>query len=153
LEVAGWSRSAKTLPGIACLEGEDGLDRLIAQSEILVVMLPLTPATRRLMNEARLRRMPRGAKLINVARGGLMDEEALLAVLRDGHLGGATLDVFMTEPLPAESPFWSLPNVLVTPHRASNPLPEAAARIVAESIRRVGRGEAPLHQVDRARGY
>jgi hypothetical protein len=85
--------------------------------------------------------------------GAVVDEDALIAVLREGHLGGATLDVFDKEPLPADSPLWHMPNVLITPHRASNPVPEAAARIVAESIRRIGRGEPPLYEVDRKRGY
>jgi glyoxylate/hydroxypyruvate reductase A len=126
---------------------------VIAQAEILVIMLPLTPATHGLMNEARLRKMPPGAKLINVARGAVVDEDALIAVLRESHLGGATLDVFDKEPLPAHSPLWQMPIVLITPHRASNPVPEAAAKIVAESIRRIGRGEPPLYEVDRKRGY
>jgi glyoxylate/hydroxypyruvate reductase A len=83
----------------------------------------------------------------------VVDEDALIAVLREDHLGGATLDVFNNEPLPADSPLWHMPNVLITPHRASNPVPEAAARIVAESIRRMGRGEPPLYEIDRKRGY
>jgi glyoxylate/hydroxypyruvate reductase A len=152
-EVLGWSRSPKTLPGVASLHGMAALDGLVARAEILVIMLPLTPATHGLMNAARLRRMPPGAKLINVARGAVVDENALIAVLREGHLGGATLDVFEKEPLPPDSPLWHIPNVLITPHRASNPVPEAAARIVAESIRRIGRGEPPLHEVDQQRGY
>jgi glyoxylate/hydroxypyruvate reductase A len=152
-EVLGWSRSPKALPGVASLQGMDALDGVIAQAEILVIMLPLTPATHGLMNEARLRKMPPGAKVINVARGAVVDEDALIAVLREGHLGGATLDVFDKEPLPADSPLWHMPNVLITPHRASNPVPEAAAKIVAESIRRIGRGEPPLYEIDRKRGY
>jgi glyoxylate/hydroxypyruvate reductase len=126
---------------------------LISEVEILLIMLPLTAATKGLIDEARLRRMKPGAKLINVARGPIIDEGALIAVLRDGHLGGATLDVFAREPLPSESPLWQMPNVLITPHVASIPVPESAAKVVAESIRRMGRGEPPLHQVDRVRGY
>ena len=152
-DVVGWSRSPKSLPGVRCVHGMDALDGVLAEAEILVLMVPLTPATRGLMNEARLRKMPPGAKLINVARGPVVDEQALIAALNDGHLGGATLDVFVEEPLPPESPFWTMPNVLVTPHRASNPDAGAAAKVVAESIRRMGRGEPPLYAVDPKRGY
>ena len=126
---------------------------LISEVEILVIMLPLTAQTKGVISAARLRRMKAGTKLINVARGSIIDEDALIAVLREGHLGGATLDVFAREPLPAESPLWRMPNVLVTPHVASIPVPESAAKVVAESIRRIARGEPPLHQVDAARGY
>jgi glyoxylate/hydroxypyruvate reductase len=153
LDVAGWSRSPKQLPGVACVHGRDALDALISEVEILLIMLPLTAATKGLIDEARLRRMKPGAKLINVARGPIIDEDALIAVLREGHLGGATLDVFAREPLPSDSPLWQMPNVLITPHVASIPVPESAAKVVAESIRRMGRGEPPLHQVDRVRGY
>jgi glyoxylate/hydroxypyruvate reductase A len=153
LDVTGWSRSARTVPGIRSVHGPDALDALIGSVEILVIMLPLTPETEGLIGEARLRLMRRGAKLINVARGPIIDEEALIAALADGHLGGATLDVFAREPLPASSPLWDMPNVLVTPHLASIPVPEASAKVVAESIRRVRRGEPPLHLADPARGY
>lgn len=152
-DMRGWSRSPKKLPGIACVYGIETLDAFLSACEIVVIMLPLTPETRGLISEARLRRMPQGAKLINVARGAIVDEDALITCLRDGHLSGATLDVFANEPLPAESPFWRMPNVLITPHLASITVPEAAARDVAESIRRVRRGEAPLHQIDPRRGY
>ena len=152
-DVMGWSRRPKHLPGIACVHGPDALDELISKVEILVIMLPLTQSTKGLMDDARLRRMKPGAKLINVARGAIINEEALAAALREGHLGGATLDVFDREPLPDESPLWRMPNVSITPHLASIPVPESAARAVAESIRRVARGETPLHQVDPARGY
>jgi glyoxylate/hydroxypyruvate reductase A len=152
-DVLGWSRSPKDLAGIACVHGLEALDALISEVDILVIMLPLTAQTKGVISDARLRRMKAGAKLINVARGSIIDEDALIAVLREGHLGGATLDVFAREPLPAESPLWRMPNVLITPHVASIPVPESAAKVVAESIRRIARGEPPLHQVDAARGY
>lgn len=153
LDVTGWSRGAKTVPGIRSVHGEAALDALIATSDILVIMLPLTPETEGLIGEPQLRRMPPGAKLVNVARGPIVDEQALIAALSDGHLGGATLDVFAREPLPSDSPLWRMPNVLITPHLASIPVPEASAKVVAESIRRVRRGEPPLHLADPARGY
>ncbi len=152
-DVRGWSRSAKDVPGVKCSHGMEALDAILGTVEILVVMLPLTAETRGLMSAARLRRMQPGAKLINAARGAIVDEDALIAALQDGHLGGATLDVFVKEPLPAESPLWAMPNVLITPHLASITVPEDAARDVAESIRRVARGEPPLHAVDPRRGY
>ena len=152
-DVRGWSRSPKAVPGVTCSHGAEALDALLEAVEILVLMLPLTPETHGLISAERLRRMPAGAKLINAARGAVVDEPALIAALADGHLGGATLDVFVTEPLPAESPLWTMPNVLITPHLASITVPQDAARDVAESIRRVARGEPPLHAVDPRRGY
>jgi glyoxylate/hydroxypyruvate reductase len=152
-DVLGWSRSAKDVPGVTCSHGLDALDALLGAVEILAIMLPLTPETRGLMSAERLRRMHPGAKLINAARGAVVDEDALVAALADGHLGGATLDVFVKEPLPPDSPLWTMPNVLITPHLASITVPEDAARDVAESIRRIARGEPPLHAVDPRRGY
>jgi glyoxylate/hydroxypyruvate reductase len=152
-DVRGWSRSAKDVPGVSCSHGLDALDALLGAVEIVVILLPLTPETRGLIDASRLRAMQPGTKLINAARGAVLDEDALIDALRQGHLGGATLDVFVTEPLPVESPLWTMPNVLITPHLASITLPEEAARVVAESIRRVARGEAPLHAVDRRQGY
>ncbi len=152
-DVRGWSRSPKEVPGVVCSYGMDSLEALLSELEIVVIMLPLTAETRGLIDVPRLRRMKAGAKLINASRGAVVDEAALIACLADGHLGGATLDVFTTEPLPPASPLWRMPNVLITPHLASITVPEAAARDVAESIRRVQRGEPPLHAVDARRGY
>jgi glyoxylate/hydroxypyruvate reductase A len=153
LDVRGWSRNAKTVPGVNCLHGMDALDRLLTEVEIVAILLPLTDDTRGLMSKTRLRAMRPGAKIVNAARGAIVDEEALIRCLADGHLGGATLDVFEKEPLPADSPLWTMPNVLITPHLASITVPEEAARDVAESIRRVARGESPLHRIDPGRGY
>jgi glyoxylate/hydroxypyruvate reductase A len=97
--------------------------------------------------------LPRGAKLVNVSRGAVVDEGALLNALRSGHLAEATLDVFTVEPLPADHAFWGMENVLITPHLASITVPQSAAREVAESIRRVRAGLEPLHRVDPRRGY
>jgi glyoxylate/hydroxypyruvate reductase len=116
-------------------------------------MLPLTDATRGLIGAAEIACLPRGAALINVSRGAVVPEAALLAALRDGHLSGATLDVFEQEPLPPGHPFWAMDSVLITPHLASITVPEDAAADVAESIRLTARGLPPLHQVDPARGY
>ncbi|RRJ98125.1 hypothetical protein Ga0100231_006955 [Opitutaceae bacterium TAV4] len=96
------------------------LDELLATSDHLVIALPLTDQTRRILDKNRIAMLKRGAVVHNIARGGLLDEDALIERLRDGSLGGAALDVFEREPLPADSPFWELPNVLVTPHLAGH---------------------------------
>ncbi len=152
-DVRGWSRSLKMIPGVACSAGADALDAFLADTEILVILLPLTPDTRGLLDARRLARLPAGAKLINASRGAVTDEAALLAALRSGAIGEATLDVFTVEPLPSDHPFWGMENVLITPHLASITVPEAAARDAAESIRRVRAGSAPLHRIDPRRGY
>ncbi|WP_371345160.1 2-hydroxyacid dehydrogenase [Ancylobacter sp. IITR112] len=151
--VWGWSRSPKEIPGVTARTGREGLERVLAESDIVVCLVPLTPQTHHLLGAAELALMPRGAKLVNVSRGALVDEAALVEALRSGHLAEATLDVFETEPLPKEHPLWSLDNVLITPHVASITVPELAARDVAESIRRVRQGLPPLHEVDPRRGY
>jgi glyoxylate/hydroxypyruvate reductase len=152
-QVTGWARGPKSIPGVTCLHGAAALAEVLRRSEILVLLVPLTPETRGLIGERELGLLPSGAKLVNACRGPVVREAALLAALRSGHPAEATLDVFETEPLPPDHPFWDMENVLVTPHLASITVPEAAARDVAESILRVARGEAPLHQVDPARGY
>lgn len=152
-DVAGWSRSPKEVAGIRAMAGLDSLEAFLARTEILVVMLPLTPETRRLLDRERLAQLPAGAKLVNVARGPIVDEAALVDALASGRLGGATLDVFEVEPLPAQSPLWRMPNVLVTPHLASIGLPDTGARQVAENIRRVREGRPILNRVDLSRGY
>jgi glyoxylate/hydroxypyruvate reductase A len=151
--VRGWARSLKSLPGVACFAGLDALPQFLADSEIVVVMLPLTPETRGLLGTREIALLPKGAKLVNVSRGAVVDEAAMIGALRSGQLGGATLDVFTIEPLPKDHVLWGMENVLVTPHLASITVPEAAARDVAESIRRVRAGLEPLHRTDPGRGY
>ena len=152
-DVRGWSRSRKSFDGVTCSAGLEMLDDFLADTEILVILLPLTPQTRRLLDARRLALLPKGAKLINASRGAVTDETALLEALRSGRIAEATLDVFTVEPLPKEHPFWQMENVLITPHLASITVPEAAAREVAESIRRIRRGLEPLHRIDPRRGY
>ncbi|MDB5600386.1 MAG: glyoxylate/hydroxypyruvate reductase [Xanthobacteraceae bacterium] len=151
--VRGWSRSPKSIEGVRCSAGLETLDGFLADTEILVVMLPLTPETRSLLDNRRLSLLPHAAKLINASRGAVVDEAALIAALQSGQIAEATLDVFTVEPLPADHAFWGMENVLITPHLASITVPEAAAREVAESIRRVRAGLAPLHLIDARRGY
>ncbi len=152
-DVRGWSRSLKSIDGVTCSAGVEPLDALLAATEILVILLPLTPETRGLLDARRLSLLPKGAKLINASRGAVTDEAALLTALRSGRIAEATLDVFTIEPLPKEHAFWRMENVLITPHLASITVPEAAAREVAESIRRVRAGLEPLHRIDPRRGY
>jgi glyoxylate/hydroxypyruvate reductase A len=121
--------------------------------EILVNMLPLTQHTKGLIDASVFGKLPKGAKFINASRGPVVDEPALIEALRSGQIGGATLDVFWTEPLPVDHPFWQMENVLITPHLASITVPETAARDVAENIRRVRGGHEPLHLVNPTRGY
>lgn len=152
--VTGWSRTPRQEPRLArCVSGEDGLDRALGGAEVVVLLLPLTPGTDRLMDAARLSLPPRGFALLNAGRGALIDDAALLAALDGGQVGHATLDVFRQEPLPPGHPFWAHPRVTVTPHVAAATRPETAARVIAENLRRGEAGEPLLHLVDRARGY
>lgn len=152
-KVAGWTRSPKTMEGVESFHAAAGLAPFLAMSEILVVMLPLTRETEGILDAKAIGLLPRGAKLINVGRGGLVDEDALIAAIRSGQIGQATLDVFRTEPLPPESPLWGFEQVLITPHLASVAIPRTAARQVAENLRRLGAGEPLLNLVDPQRGY
>jgi len=151
--VAGWSRTAREIAGVTCLSGSDGLAELLGESEIVVLLLPLTAQTENLMNRARCQLLPRGARLINPGRGGLIDDEALLGALDTGHIAHATLDVFRTEPLPPEHRYWAHPNVTVTPHLASETRPLTASRILADNIARDLSGRRMQFIVDRAAGY
>ena len=151
--VSGWSRAAKALPGVTDYVGRSELHAFLHKTDMLVCLLPLTADTRGILDAETLATLPHGAYVINAARGAHLVEADLLAALDSGHLGGATLDVFQTEPLPPESPLWSHPKVLVTPHVASYCLPATAADGVVENIRRAQAGQPLRHQVDRTRGY
>jgi phosphoglycerate dehydrogenase-like enzyme len=135
--------------------GEEGLGRLLEASDVLVVAAPETPETRGILDRERIGRMKRGAVLVNVARGSLVVEEALEEALRSGHLRGAGLDVFATEPLPPESPLWSLPNLLPTPHvsAVSRAFWEREVELIVENLARFRAGRPLLNQVDVAAGY
>ncbi len=152
-KVCGWSRALKSLPDVECLSGLNGLKTVLERSEILVTLLPLTPQTENTLDAEALGLLPRGARLINPGRGGLIDDAALLAALDAGHVDHATLDVFRAEPLPSEHPYWDHPRVTVTPHIASETRPETAARVIADNIRRGEAGLPLLHLVDRDAGY
>ncbi|KAJ56375.1 hydroxyacid dehydrogenase [Actibacterium mucosum KCTC 23349] len=149
----GWSRSPRAVPGVHCVSGDAGLQAVLERSEIVVTLLPATPETQSLLNAQRLAQMPRGAVIINPGRGTLIDDDALLAALDNGQIGHATLDVFRTEPLPADHPYWDHPKVTVTPHIAADTRAGTASEVIAENIRRSEAGEPLLHLVDKTRGY
>jgi len=152
-DVAGWSRSPKEIPGVESFHGDFGMGAFLARSEILVCLLPLTPATEGILNTELLSKLPKGASLINAARGGHQVEEDILAALESGQLSEATLDVFREEPLPSGHPFWRHPRVTVTPHNASLTDPDGAVRQVLANIERIRRGEPPTNIVDPEAGY
>ncbi len=151
--LVGWSRSPKALAGVETHAGPDALAHVLAQSNVLVCLLPATDDTVDLLDAPRLALLPRGAYVVNVARGELVVDHDLVRAIDSGHLAGATLDVFRTEPLPPTHPFWHHPAIVVTPHvSAVTRIPESAAQVAAK-IRRLERGEPVTGVVDRARGY
>jgi glyoxylate/hydroxypyruvate reductase A len=151
--VTGWSRTAKTIEGVTCLHGPDGLQTALTKAEIAVLLLPDTPATNDTLDTDALALMPKGAVIINPGRGPLINDEALLDALNSGHIGHATLDTFRIEPLPQDHPFWAHPNVTVTPHVAAETRAKYSSLTIAENIRRGEAGEPFLHLVDRKIGY
>lgn len=156
--VAGWSRSPKTLPGIDCFYGDAQFDAFLHRTDILVCLLPLTPDTRHVLNRALFEKLNRSSPLgapvlINAGRGGLQNEADILRSLDDGTLGGVSLDVYATEPLPADSPFWIHPKVVLTPHNAADTDADEISKYVAEQIARFEAGGALDNVVDRGRGY
>ena len=151
--VTGWSRSPKQIDGLICLSGDAGLQDALAGAQIVVLLLPQTPATENILNANTLALLAPGAFIVNPGRGPLIDDDALLAALDSGAVAAATLDVFRTEPLPQAHPFWAHPRVTVTPHIASTTRPDTAAQVIAKNIARGERGEPFLHLVDRSAGY
>src|SRR3984885_6947794 len=157
-KVVGWSNSPKAIKGVQCFQGKAQLDSFLRCTDILVSLLPLTPDTRPILNRdlfSKLNRSsPMGAPvLINAGRGGLQNEADILSCLDDGTLGAVSLDVFATEPLPPESPFWTHPKVVLTPHNAADTDPDEISKYVAGQIERFEAGEALENLVDPARGY
>lgn len=151
--VLGWSRRPKRLAGVESYHGPKQLGAFLKRTDILVCLLPLTPETKGMIDGAFLRKLPKGAYFVNPARGKVVVEKDLLRTLDSGHLAGATLDVFETEPLPKQHRFWTHPKVLVTPHIAAMAYPYSAAPGVAENIRRARQGKALHDPVDPKVGY
>lgn len=151
--VLGWSRRPKQVEGVETFHGADGLMAMAARSRMLVCLLPLTPETRGIVDARLLGALPRGAFLINGARGGHVVDADLLAALESGQLAGAALDVFQPEPLPPEHPYWAHPAVVMTPHAASITIPASAAPQVVENLHRARAGQPLLNLVDFSAGY
>ncbi|MDC8757931.1 2-hydroxyacid dehydrogenase [Janthinobacterium fluminis] len=149
----GWSRTQKTLDGVACFSGADGLDAFLRGSRVLVCMLPLTPDTGNLLDRARLSALPPQAYLINVARGAHVAEPDLLTLIKSGHIAGATLDVFRNEPLPVQHPFWQEPRITITPHISALTLRRESVEQIAAKIRRLEAGLPIAGIVNRTQGY
>ena len=151
--VRGWSRSPRQVDGVQCFSGADGLGEFLSGTRVLVCMLPLTPDTQNLLDSARLSQLPRGAYLINVARGGHVAEPDLLALVRSGHIAGAALDVFREEPLPAPHPFWDEPRICITPHMSALTIRTESIGQMVGKIRALENGMPVADVVDRNRGY
>jgi glyoxylate/hydroxypyruvate reductase A len=157
-DVAGWSRSPRDLDGIACFHGADGLEAMLARTDILVALLPLTPDTSGILNVRLFAKLARdgrlgGPILLNAGRGGLQVEADILAALDEGILKAVSLDVFEVEPLPKTSPLWRNPRVAISPHNAAISAPDTVVRYIARQVEAYERGEKLENVVDRARGY
>jgi glyoxylate/hydroxypyruvate reductase len=152
-KIAGWSRGRKNFRGIESFAGDSEFEPFLAQTDILVCVLPLTPQTRGILNRKTLALLPRNSFVINAARGEHVVESDLLAMIDAGHISGAALDVFAKEPLPETSPLWRHPNIAITPHIAALSDPNAAAQNVIDGIARYERGDGLVNVVDLARGY
>ncbi len=151
--VLGWSRTLKQDDAVNCYTGADGLQTVLEQSDILVLLMPQTPETENMINAKTIAHMKRGIAIINPGRGTLIDDTDLLNGLNSGHISGATLDVFRVEPLPHDDPYWAHPNVLITPHIASETRMETAVPVVVDNINRGETNQPFLHLVDRSVGY
>ncbi len=151
--VHGWTRTPRDLGPMPNYAGMEQLDTFLAESHFLVCSLPLTPETIGILDRARLSKLPEGAVLLNLARGAHVMTDDLLALLDEGHLLGAVLDVTEPEPLPPEHKLWHQPGVIITPHESGLTTPATAADQVAENMRRILAGKKVTNPVDAARGY
>ena len=153
LQVRGWSRSEKNIEGITCFHGQDQLPEFLSACEVLICLLPLTQQTENILNADLFAKLPKGAYVINISRGQHLVDDDLLSALDSEHLSGACLDVFHQEPLPTDHPFWTHPNIRVTPHIASVTNPRSVAKLVVENYHRSIACKPLLNQVDMNRGY
>jgi glyoxylate/hydroxypyruvate reductase A len=152
-QLLGWSATPKTMEGVTTFHGAAQMDDFLSKSDILVCLLPLTPDTTGILNARTFAKLPNGACLINCARGGHQVEADIIAALDSGHLRGASLDVFNTEPLPDTSPLWSHPKIRISPHNAAMTDPASFMAHVANTILRMDKGLPPENLVDFTRGY
>ncbi|MFZ4287834.1 2-hydroxyacid dehydrogenase [Variovorax sp. HJSM1_2] len=151
--VNGWSRSPKSIDGVRCFHGQDQFHDFLAATRILVCLVPLTPDTVGVLNRDSLGRLKPGGYVINVARGAHVVDEDLIALVDSGHLAGATLDVFHTEPLPPEHPYWQHPKITVTPHTSARTERELSIGQIVQKIQALERGEKIAGVVDLGKGY
>lgn len=152
-QLAGWSRSAREIDGVRCFSGPAGLTAMLAETDILICLVPLTDETRGFLNADLFRQLPKGAGLVQVGRGPQLDYQALLDALDSGHLFGAVIDVTDPQPLPPGHPLWRHERIIITPYTASVTQPQSAALAVADNIKRLRAGLDPVGLVDRRRGY
>lgn len=145
-DVSGWTRSPKDIAGVKCVYGKDGLDTILPKTDVLICCLPFTNATYEFLDFAILSKLKKGSALINISRGAVINETDILTLLDSGHIGGAALDVFHTEPLPNNSRFWSHPKVHVTPHMSGATNPDTAMQIIAKEIEIFESGGTPQYQ-------
>ena len=151
--VIGWARSKKELESIKVYAGQEELDDFLAESDVLICLLPLTPETENILNQELFEKLPKNAYLINVARGKHLVEEDLIIAIDKGQLSGAALDVFREEPLPAEHLFWAHPKIHLTPHVASVTNPSSVVFQVLENYQRMRNGEGLKNVVSKEKGY
>lgn len=151
--VNGWSRSIKPLAGVQGFSGMAQLPAFLAASKVLVCLLPLTDETRDVMNAGHLSRLQAGGYVINVARGAQLVDEDLLALLDSGHLAGATLDVFRTEPLPPAHAFWKHPKIVLTPHTSARTLRSESIAQIAKKLMALHSGQSVAGTVNLVQGY
>lgn len=152
-KVIAWTRTSGRDAKVPIFVGEGQKNEFLSQSNYLVCLLPFTAETKGALDRASLARLPKGSFVVNVARGGILVEKDLLALVEEGHLAGAALDVFATEPLPQDSSFWSHDRILVTPHIAAQPTVAAVVDQFLENLQRQAKGVPLLHEVDRKVGY
>ncbi|MBT8115500.1 MAG: glyoxylate/hydroxypyruvate reductase A [Arenicella sp.] len=140
----GWSRTEHRIDGVDTFHGSSGLQQMLSATDVLVNCLPLNRQTRYLLNSETLGQLPTGSFVINVSRGAVIDDDALIALLNSGHIAGAALDAFVEEPLPADSAYWRTANVFVTPHISGSTYAKSAARPIADNIIRIEQGKQPF---------
>jgi len=139
-----WSRGRKELKNVRCFHGAEGLADILASTEVLVNCLPLKSSTRHLLNYQLLSQLPSGSSFINISRGEVVDDQALINLLDAGHIANAALDTFAQEPLPEESDLWGRENVYITPHMSGSTYPRLACEVIANNIKRIEKGEEPF---------
>jgi glyoxylate/hydroxypyruvate reductase A len=141
---SAWNRSVKNINQVNCYTGEAGMSDALTDTDVLVNCLPLNQDTQTMLNAELLSQLPRGANLINVSRGAVIDDAALIELMQSGHIAAAALDTFSQEPLPSRSPYWSMPKVFVTPHMSGSTYAKSAARVISDNIKRIEKGEEPF---------